>query len=173
MHLIGMNLRNYLFILFMATICNACNHKPAMISAQPSAHLSPKDVVLSQLEALKNNDNPSENHGIEIIYAFSTPKYRINTGSMERYIFLFQSGDYVPLIKHKDAQVSKHFVDGQEAQFFVEITAQDGKQKKYIFDLTKVKLAGKREVWLTEAIIPLKPGTRKPHRKENDNTIRI
>ncbi len=40
---------------------------------EPDPSLSPQDVVSIQIEALRNNDTPYENRGIEVTFNFASP----------------------------------------------------------------------------------------------------
>jgi hypothetical protein len=47
---------------------------PTMV---PDSDLSAGEVVLLILEALKNNDNPTPNKGVEILFGYSSPSSQI------------------------------------------------------------------------------------------------
>ena len=41
---------------------------------EPDPSLSPQDVVSIQIEALRNNDTPYEDRGIEVTFNFASPR---------------------------------------------------------------------------------------------------
>ena len=53
---------------------------------KPSYLLKPDQVIAIQLTALKNNDNPYQNYGIEQTWEFAHPKNRIFTGHLKKFI---------------------------------------------------------------------------------------
>ena len=52
---------------------------------EPDPSLSPRDVVSIQIEALRNNDTPYENRGIEVAFNFASPTNKRITGPIERF----------------------------------------------------------------------------------------
>ncbi|CAM9154066.1 unnamed protein product [Ascophyllum nodosum] len=55
----------------------------------PSSDLTPREVVNSVLEALKNNDNPYHNHGVEVFIRFLSPSsamYGVEMEGVARYL---------------------------------------------------------------------------------------
>ena len=69
--------------LFAATSAlMAADHLP---QTKPDPSLSPQDVVSIQIEALRNNDTPYENRGIEVTFNFASPANKRITGPLERF----------------------------------------------------------------------------------------
>ncbi len=143
-------------LLLILGLFTGCNQENLNLSDQPNLSLTPKEVVVSQLKALKSNDKPNPDHGIIVAFAFASPTNKINTGPINRFKQMLKSPAYNPLINCKAYKVSKHFIDFNEAQFFVKIDNKDGTSNDYIFELSK-QIDGEFEgYWMTEAVIPIK-----------------
>ena len=85
-------MKQYLFAaaLFAATAAPVvADHLP---QTQPDPSLSPQDVVSIQLEALRNNDTPYDNRGIEVTFNFASPANKRITGPIERFAAMVRGG---------------------------------------------------------------------------------
>ncbi len=52
---------------------------------EPDPSLSSQDVVSIQIEALRTNDTPYEDRGIEVTFNFASPTNKRMTGPLERF----------------------------------------------------------------------------------------
>ena len=52
---------------------------------KPNANLKPLDVLMIQLNSLKNNNNPYKDAGIEQTWEFAHPINKEATGPLERF----------------------------------------------------------------------------------------
>ena len=52
---------------------------------KPSVNIDPKQVVVIQLNALKKNDSPYKDRGIEQTWEFAHPNNQRMTGPLDRY----------------------------------------------------------------------------------------
>lgn len=143
-------------VTLLAGILISCRNEIIRTSDEPRQDLSPMEVVVSQLIALQSNDQPDPDHGIMVAFAFASPKNKNNTGPIARFKTMLHSDPYEPLLNHTNYKVAEHFVQGSEAQFFVEITSRENEVIKYIFELSQVKEAPYTGFWMTEAVIPIK-----------------
>ena len=53
---------------------------------QPSPNLTPEEVILIQLKALKDNNQPYQNAGIEQTWEFAHPLNRNFTGPLDKFM---------------------------------------------------------------------------------------
>ena len=67
-----------IFFFFSTSISNADLIKP-------NANLKPFDVLMIQLNSLKNNNNPYKDAGIEQTWEFAHPINKVSTGPLERF----------------------------------------------------------------------------------------
>ncbi len=63
---------------------------------EPDPSLSPRDVVSIQIEALRNNDTPYENRGIEVTFNFASPANKRVTGLLERFKVMVRNPIFEP-----------------------------------------------------------------------------
>ena len=75
------NLRVAALLVVLAAPVGA-SHLP---QTEPDPSLSPQDVVSIQIEALRNNDTPYEDRGIEVTFNFASPTNKRATGPLERF----------------------------------------------------------------------------------------
>ena len=52
---------------------------------KPNSSLEPLDVLLIQLNSLKNNNNPYKDAGIEQTWEFAHPMNKVATGPLEKF----------------------------------------------------------------------------------------
>ena len=75
-----------LFLLFLSL---SFNLNAEMIKPDPS--IGPKDVISIQLKALKVNNIPYEDAGIEQTWEFAHPNNRIYTGPLNNFIRMMKN----------------------------------------------------------------------------------
>ena len=71
---------------------------------KPNANLKPLDVLMIQLNSLKNNNNPYKDAGIEQIWEFAHPNNKVFTGPLERFKKMIYSDSYKILISHENTK---------------------------------------------------------------------
>ena len=71
----------------------------------PDKKLGPNDVLKIQLEALKNNDIPSTDFGIEQTWLFAHPNNKVATGPLARFKIMLYSESYRILIDHHSHEI--------------------------------------------------------------------
>ena len=69
---------------------------------KPNTNLKPFEVLMIQLNSLKNNNNPYKDAGIEQTWEFAHPKNKAATGPLERFKKMIYSDMYKILIKHEN-----------------------------------------------------------------------
>lgn len=121
----------------------------------PVAKLSAEDVLEIQLKALRNNNDQDE--GIAIVYNYASSANKEGTGNLEDFKEMMHSSVYSPMLNHKNAKISTHFVEGNAAEFFVFITTKKGAEYAYIFQMSKENIADQGECWVTDAVVLFTP----------------
>jgi hypothetical protein len=111
-------------------------------------------VVSFQLAALRDNDVPSADAGIAVVFAFASPANQAATGPLPRFVALVKSAAYRPLLGHRRAARAPIRVVGDEAFEEVTITSAAGEELTYLFSLTR-QPAGARNAgcWLTDGVV--------------------
>eukprot|EP00980_Cylindrotheca_fusiformis_P014899 scaffold4062_cov137-Cylindrotheca_fusiformis.AAC.5 len=78
-------------------------YKPPTLIPDPD--LTAGEVVLLVLEALKNNDNPTANKGVEVLFGYSSPSSQIKNEeglTPEEYAEFLKETEYKVLFEHQE-----------------------------------------------------------------------
>ena len=121
---------------------------------RPDPSLSPQDVVSIQVEALRNNDTPYQDRGIEVTFNFASPANKRMTGPLARFKVMVRNPIYGPMIDHRDASYENITVEGESAQLDVILRSQDGDYLGYRFILSRQRGNPYEGSWMTDAVIP-------------------
>ena len=125
---------------------------------EPVPSLSPRDVVTIQIEALRNNDTPYEDRGIEVTFNFASPANKRITGPLERFRVLVRNQIYGPMINHRSAEYENVRVEGDFAQVDAILQSKDGQYLGYRFMLSRQHGNEYEGSWMTDAVIPFNVG---------------
>ena len=120
---------------------------------KPNIKLKPFDVVKIQLVALKNNNKPYKNAGIEQTWEFAHPSNKNFTGPLSRFIKLLNDEGYNILLNHIEHEVVE--VYKSEKKFIYEVTILDGEKNffKYNWQIEKFANDGPlNNCWLTTSV---------------------
>ena len=120
---------------------------------EPDPSLSPQDVVSIQIEALRNNDTPYENRGIEVTFNFASPANKRMTGPLERFKVMVRNPIYGPMINHRSAEYKNVRVEGDFAQMDVILISKEGEYLGYRFILSRQHGNQYERSWMTDAVI--------------------
>ena len=121
---------------------------------EPDPSLSPRDVVSIQMEALRNNDTPYENRGIEVTFNFASPANKRMTGPLERFTKMVRNPIYAPMINHQTARYGKLMIEGDIARIDVILVSEDGAYVGYRFTLSRQHGNEYEGSWMTDAVVP-------------------
>ena len=135
----------FLFFLF-TNISNADLIKP-------SSNLKPYDVLMIQLNSLKNNDNPYKDAGIEQTWEFAHPMNKVSTGPLERFKQMIYSDSYKILISHENNETIILKKTPNKFVYKVYVLSKDKKKYYYIWQIEKVEIEGKlKGCWMTTGV---------------------
>ena len=141
-------MKNLLFIIIIII--------PNLVSAEllkPNTSLKPEEVILIQLKALKDNNRPYINAGIEQTWEFAHPLNRKFTGPLDKFISMMYNQSYSMILDH-----NKHnliFITKNEFQsfFFVELIDTNGVKVGFQWIVEKVLDEGKyKNCWMTSSV---------------------
>ena len=119
---------------------------------EPDPSLSPQDVVSIQIEALRNNDTPYEDRGIEVTFNFASPTNKRVTGPLERFKVMVRNPVYGPMINHRSAEYENVRVEGDFAQVDAILQSKDGQYSGYRFMLSRQHGNEYEGSWMTDAV---------------------
>jgi hypothetical protein len=119
----------------------------------PDPAYGPERVVEIQLDALADNDAPSENAGIKTAYNFASPANRRSTGPLDRFVRMVEGPQYAPMIDHVEATAGPMERDGTAATQTVTLTGPDGRTVTYEFGLSEQSGGHLAGCWLTDRVV--------------------
>lgn len=143
----------YLFLVYGAAlglVVQGC--RPAEL---PHPSLTAHDVVMIQLAALQQNDEPESNHGIAIAWNFASPSNKENTGPIERFELMVQNDRFRPLINSRRFEIRTHYQQEAEAEFLVMIEDFNGEVYSFMVELSLQKYPPYEGCWMTDAVVPM------------------
>ena len=149
-------LKSILFICVFANTSNADLIKP-------NSKFKPFDVLLIQINSLKNNNNPYKDAGIEQTWEFAHPVNQIFTGPLDRFKKMIKGENYNMLLNHISHEISEVYKDENKAVFKVVILDQNKKFFQFRWQVEKFLESGPlQNCWLTTVVsqpIPLGSST--------------
>ena len=120
---------------------------------KPKPDLRPLDVLLIQLNSLKNNNTPYLDAGIEQTWEFAHPNNKIMTGPLEKFKRMIYSKDYKILISHENSKIVILKESENISVYKVIILSKDKKKYYYIWQVEKVLLDGNfKNCWMTTSV---------------------
>ena len=141
----------YLFVLIFFSLFSFQESSAELL--KPHNKLKPFDVVKIQLSALKNNNKPYKNAGIEQTWEFAHPSNKKFTGPVSRFIKLLNDEGYNVLLNHMEHKIVEIF--NSEKKFIYEITILDREKIffKYNWQIEKFLNGGSlNNYWLTTSV---------------------
>jgi len=118
----------------------------------PSKTLKPQDVLKIQLEALKNNDIPRNDFGIEQTWIFAHPNNKKVTGPFPKFRIMLYSESYRILIGHFSHEFKLITSFPNKYVYGVKIMTPEKKLFLYEWHLEKGKEKNCNECWFTSVV---------------------
>ena len=119
------------FIFFFLLFTNISNAD----LIKPNANLKPFEVLMIQLNSLKNNNSPYKDAGIEQTWEFAHPSNKKYTGPLEKFKILLRSDSYKMLLNHIYHNIVEVKTTDTKASYEVTILGEGKNYYKYIFCL--------------------------------------
>ena len=133
-------------ILFLFIITNIS----AADLIKPKPTLKPLDVLLIQLNSLKNNNIPYKDAGFEQTWEFAHPNNKTITGPLNRFKQMIYSKSYEILISHENSEITILKETENMSTYKVLILSKDKKKYYYIWQVEKVLFEGDlKDCWMT------------------------
>ena len=136
-------------ILFLFIITNIS----AADLIKPKPTLKPLDVLLIQLNSLKNNNTPYTDAGIEQTWEFAHPNNKAITGPLNKFKQMIYSKSYEILISHENSEITILKETENISTYKVVILSKDKKKYYYIWQVEKVLFEGVlKDCWMTTSV---------------------
>ena len=120
---------------------------------KPKNKLKPFDVLMIQLNSLKNNNNFYKDSGIEQTWEFAHPNNKASTGPLERFKKMIYSDSYKILIAHENNKIIILEELENKLVYKVNILSKDKKRYYYIWQIEKVEQEGiLKDCWMTTGV---------------------
>ena len=120
---------------------------------KPNSNLEPFDVLMIQLNSLKNNNNPYKDAGIEQTWEFAHPANKAITGPLENFKQMIYSDSYKILISHENNKTTIIKEEPNKFIYKVYVLSKDKKKYYYIWQIEKVEREGKlKNCWMTTGV---------------------
>ncbi len=120
---------------------------------KPNSNLQPFEVLMIQLNSLKNNNKPYKDAGIEQAWEFAHPFNKVFTGPLKKFKKMIYSDSYKILISHKNSETKILKEDPNKFVYKVYVLSKDKKKYYYIWQIEKVEQEGKfKNCWMTTGV---------------------
>ena len=117
---------------------------------KPSSNLQPQEVISIQLNALKDNNNPYEDAGIEQTWVFAHPSNKLFTGPLSNFIKMMYSPSYVIMLDHLEHNIIFVSYKPNVTYFFIELTDKEGNKFGFRWIMEKVIINSEfKDCWMT------------------------
>ena len=120
---------------------------------KPNSELKPFEVLMIQLNSLKNNNEPYKDAGIEQAWEFAHPINKMSTGPLERFKKMIYSDSYKILISHENNKIIIVKDEPNKLVYKVNVLSKDKKKYYYIWQIEKVEQEGiLKDCWMTTGV---------------------
>ena len=117
---------------------------------KPNSNLKPFDVLMIQLNSLKNNNSPYKDAGIEQTWEFAHPINKASTGPLKRFKQMIYSDSYKILISHQNNKIIILKESVNKFVYKVYVLSKHKKKYYYIWQIEKVEREGNlKDCWMT------------------------
>ena len=136
----------FIFLFFVTNISKADLIKP-------SSDLKPFDVLMIQLNALRDNNDPYKDSGIMQSWELAHPNNKSSTGPLENFKRMIYTDSYSILISHENNEITILKETDNQLVYKVYILSKDKRKYYYIWQIEKVEQDGKlKDCWMTTAV---------------------
>tara|TARA_Y100001970_G_C14212921_1_gene847949 strand:+ start:344 stop:814 length:471 start_codon:yes stop_codon:yes gene_type:complete len=139
-----------LIISFFILNILSTHAKPEFIL--PSKNLKPLEVVKIQLDALKNNDVPKKNSGIEQTWIFAHPRNKVYTGPLSKFTNMLYNEDYRILLNHFSHEIILKSKTNISFIYDIKVISKEKKVFTYVWQVTKGNEKNCQECWFTISV---------------------
>ena len=120
---------------------------------KPNSKFKPFEVLMIQLNSLKNNNKPYKDAGIEQTWEFAHPINKKFTGPLKRFKKMIYSDSYKILISHQNNKTIILKETSNKFVYKVYVLSKDKKKYYYIWQIEKVEKEGKfKNCWMTTGV---------------------
>ena len=120
---------------------------------KPDSNLDPFEVLMIQLNSLKNNNKPYKDAGIEQTWEFAHPNNKKITGPLNKFKEMIYSENYKILISHENSEITILKETNDISIFKVIVLTKNKEKYYYIWQVEKVLFEGNfKNCWMTTSV---------------------
>ena len=117
---------------------------------KPNTNLDPFEVLMIQLNSLKNNNKPYKDAGIEQTWEFAHPNNKEITGPLDKFKEMIYSENYKILISHENSEITILEETKDMSVYKVTVLTKNKKKYYYIWQVERVLSEGSlKNCWMT------------------------
>jgi hypothetical protein len=147
-----MEIKKFLILIIILNITNFVFAD----TINPTKNLTAYDVIKIQLNALKNNNKPKINSGIEQTWMFAHPENKKITGPYDRFQKMLLGDQYKFLLNHESHKI-KLIMNSKNIYIYnVELISSNKKMYFYEWHLEKSTTKNCNDCWFTTRVSPPK-----------------
>ena len=136
-----------IFLLFIFTNISSAD------LIKPNTNLGPFEVLMIQLNSLKNNNKPYKDAGIEQTWEFAHPNNKEITGPLDKFKKMIYSENYKILISHENSEITILKENKDISIFKVTVLTKNKEKYYYIWQIEKDLLEGSfKNCWMTTSV---------------------
>jgi hypothetical protein len=122
---------------------------------QPHPSLSPKEVVVIVMRALRHNDTGGRDRGIDVTFNFASPANKRTTGPLSRFKAMVKGPVYGPMIGHQSVVFENYKIEGSRARIDAVLVSTSGKSLGFRFGLSRQRVKPFAGNWMTDSVVPI------------------
>tara|TARA_Y100000741_G_C18096687_1_gene495093 strand:- start:43 stop:504 length:462 start_codon:yes stop_codon:yes gene_type:complete len=117
---------------------------------KPNSKFKPFEVLMIQLNSLKNNNNPYKDAGIEQTWQFAHPNNKKITGPLNKFKKMIYSENYKILISHRNSEITILKETNDKSVYKVNILTKNKEKYYFIWQVERVLSEGSlKNCWMT------------------------
>ena len=117
---------------------------------KPNSSLKPFEVLMIQLNSLKDNNTPYKDAGVEQTWEFAHPNNKTMTGPLDKFKKMIYTANYKILIGHENSEIIILKEEQDVLVYKVIILTKDKEKYYYIWQVEKVLFEGDlKNCWMT------------------------
>ncbi|MGR8920604.1 MAG: hypothetical protein ACU85V_13385 [Gammaproteobacteria bacterium] len=138
------------FLLLALSATGATAADAALTRPDPS--LGAREVVAIQLEALRLNDHPYVDAGIEQTWLLAHPQNRQSTGPLPRFAAMLRSPHWRDMLGHRSHSIEERVRSAERVMFEVVLETASGEALAYAWTVERVPDGEYAGCWMTTGV---------------------
>ena len=140
-------------------------------SLKPDSGLTAGEVVELVLQALLHNDEPTENYGVQVFFAYSSPHSflkGLDAPTIAEYADFIKTSEYAPMMSHTQVIIDKADYSYDKKKSFYTVRLRDGPAEDRSFTCINFILSKNSDLddcWLIDSAVARTEGLGRSRRR--------